>query len=127
MNEKQPRLRYMCLILRNFLVGKSLHVLIFCRMSLIFVRENVMRKFRDFKNGILQWLSQTGMPGSLCSIYNDAFPALLGLFGMNEVNNSPPRKKSVEIAFNRVFSPEYGLCSGVVRMSFCSTSKQKDR
>lgn len=86
-----------------------------------------MRKFRDFKNGILQWLSQTGMPGSLRFIYNDAFSALLGFFGMNEVNIYPPPKKSVEIAFNRVFSPEYGLCSGVVRMSFCSTSKQKDR
>lgn len=83
----------MCLILRNFLVGKSLLFLIFCRMSLIFVRENVMGKFRDFKNGILQWLSQTGMPGSLCSIYNDAFPALFGLFGMNEVNNFPPPEK----------------------------------
>lgn len=51
-----------------------------------------MRKFRDFKNGILQWLSQTGMPGSPRSIYNDAFPALFGLFGMNEVNNPPPEK-----------------------------------
>lgn len=117
----------MCLILRNFLVGKSLLFLIFCGMSLIFVRESVMRKFRDFKNGILQWLSQTGMPGSLCSIYNDAFPALFGLFGMNGVNIYPPPKKSVEIAFNRAFSPGYGLCSGVVRMSFCSTPKQKDR
>ena len=86
-----------------------------------------MRKFRDFKNGILQWLSQTGMPGSLCSIYNDAFSALFGLFSMNGVNIYPPPKKSVEIAFNRAFSPGYGLCSGVVRMSFCSTPKQKDR
>lgn len=82
--------------IKYFLVGKSLLVLIFCKMSLIFVRESVMRKFRDFKNGILQWLSQTGMPGSLCSIYNDAFPALLGLFGMNEVNNSPPEKNRLK-------------------------------
>ena len=52
-----------------------------------------MRKFRDFKNGILQWLSQTGMPGSLCPIYNDAFPALFGLFGMNGVNIYPPPEK----------------------------------
>lgn len=82
----------MCLILRNFLVGKSYLFLIFCRMSLIFATENVMWKLRDFKNGILQWLSQTGMPGSLCSIYNDAFPALFGLFGMNEVSIPPPEK-----------------------------------
>ena len=85
-----------------------------------------MREFRDFKNGILQWLSQTGMPVSPRSIYNDAFPALLGFFGMNEVSIYPPPKKSVETAFNRAISPGYGLCSGVVRMSFCPAPKQKD-
>lgn len=86
-----------------------------------------MRKFRDFKNSILQWLSQTGMLVSPCSIYNNAFPALFGLIGMNEVNIHYSPKKSVEIAFNRTISPGYGLCSGVVRMSFCPTPKQKDR